>query len=154
MTKNNSKFLWSLMIKVKIKSLEWWYYVVKICEDMWGWLGYVIQLWTLWLVLSTWNTSPQTSVLIRNFTNTGANLVISLTPLTSHLSPLYTTLCSVSPESRPQVTGLQSHYKPGDTVNISCLCPSSFPAANISWFINGNKVGHHSLSHFYTGAHY
>lgn len=46
----------------------------------------------------------------------------------------------VSPRHRPTVTGLQSHYKPGDTVNISCLCPSSFPAANISWFINGNKA--------------
>ena len=150
MTKNNSKFLWSLMIKVKIKSLEWWYYVVKICEDMWGWLGYVIQLWTLWLVLSTWNTSQQTSVLIGNFTNTEANLVISsLEPgnccfsLPPHPSPhLSKTFCSVSPQTRPQVTGLQSHYKPGDTVNISCLCPSSFPAANISWFINGNKVRH------------
>ena len=158
MTKNNSNFLWALYNQSKI---EYFWDVkclgpceaVTVCKT-----GY----WLVdWQVLSTWNTSPQTSVLIRNFTNTGANLVISLTPLTSHLSPLashlsplYTTLCSVSPESRPQVTGLQSHYKPGDTVNISCLCPSSFPAANISWFINGNKVGHHSLSHFYTGAHY
>lgn len=43
----------------------------------------------------------------------------------------------VSPSSRPLIQGMQTHYKPGDLVNISCICPDSFPAANISWFING-----------------
>ena len=46
----------------------------------------------------------------------------------------------VSPSSRPLIEGMQTHYKPGDLVNISCICPDSFPAANISWFINGSKV--------------
>ena len=46
----------------------------------------------------------------------------------------------VSPSSRPLIGGMQTHYKPGDMVNISCICPDSFPAANISWFINGSKV--------------
>jgi len=46
----------------------------------------------------------------------------------------------VSPSSRPVIHGMQTHYKPGDVVNISCVCPNSFPAANISWFINGNKA--------------
>ena len=85
MTKNNSNFLWALYNQSKI---EYFWDVkclgpceaVTVCKA-----GY----WLVdWQVLSTWNTSPQTSVLIRNFTNTGANLVISLTPLTSHLSPL------------------------------------------------------------------
>ena len=38
------------------------------------------------------------------------------------------------------MTGLQKHYKPGDVLNITCISSDSFPAANISWFINGNKV--------------
>ena len=62
-------------------------------------------------------------------------------------------LLSVSPKSRPAVSGLQPHYKPGDTVNISCLCPSSFPAANISWFINGNKVSRSLAPQLLTTLH-
>lgn len=48
----------------------------------------------------------------------------------------------VSPSSRPLVRGLAplGHYKPGDVVNLTCSSPDSFPAANISWFINGNKA--------------
>jgi len=46
----------------------------------------------------------------------------------------------VSPSSRPSVTGLQTRYKPGDIINITCTSNSSFPASNISWFINGNKA--------------
>jgi len=46
----------------------------------------------------------------------------------------------VSPSSRPHVNGLQTRYKPGDLLNITCLSADSFPAANISWFINGNKA--------------
>lgn len=46
----------------------------------------------------------------------------------------------VSPSSRPLIEGMQAHYKPGDLVNISCISPDSFPAANISWFINGSKA--------------
>ena len=51
-------------------------------------------------------------------------------------------LVAVSPSSRPLVRGLAplGHYKPGDVVNLTCSSPDSFPAANISWFINGNKV--------------
>ena len=51
-------------------------------------------------------------------------------------------LVAVSPSSRPLVRGLAplGHYKPGDVVKLTCSSPDSFPAANISWFINGNKV--------------
>jgi len=51
----------------------------------------------------------------------------------------------VSPSSRPHVTGLQNHYKPGDVLNITCISSDSFPAANISWFINGNKASSSSV---------
>eukprot|EP00090_Calanus_glacialis_P017519 TRINITY_DN27267_c0_g1_i1.p1 TRINITY_DN27267_c0_g1~~TRINITY_DN27267_c0_g1_i1.p1 ORF type:complete len:311 (-),score=17.10 TRINITY_DN27267_c0_g1_i1:434-1366(-) len=51
----------------------------------------------------------------------------------------------VSPSSRPHVTGLQTRYKPGDVLNITCLSADSFPAANISWFINGNKASSNTV---------
>ena len=53
---------------------------------------------------------------------------------------LPTVFISVSPSARPSVTGIQPHYKPGDTINITCSSQHSFPAANLSWFVNGNKV--------------
>jgi len=51
----------------------------------------------------------------------------------------------VSPSSRPAVRGLQARYKPGDMINITCTVNSSFPASNISWFINGNKAPNTSV---------
>ena len=132
MTKNNSNFLWALYNQSKI---EYFWDVkclgpceaVTICKA-----GY----WLVdWQVLSTWNTSPQTSVLIRNFTNTGANLVISSTPLTSHLSTQPCVQC-------PQRAGPRWR---GSSLTTSRATPStspvSVPAPSLQQTYPGSSMG-------------
>lgn len=89
---------------------------------------------------------------------TGGSLSVLLTSVTLFSSGLYG--CEVSadfpeydtdisrthlhvfvpPEQRPSVTGVSERYKPGDQVNLTCVCRATYPAANLSWFISGRKA--------------
>lgn len=44
------------------------------------------------------------------------------------------------PEQRPIITGIHSRYKFGDIINGNCSSDNSYPAANLSWFINDIPV--------------
>ena len=37
-------------------------------------------------------------------------------------------------------TKFSFRYKPGDQVNLTCVCRATYPAANLSWFISGRKA--------------
>ena len=42
--------------------------------------------------------------------------------------------------SGPQVFGHEPSYVPGQQININCSLPLTRPAANLTWFINNQKV--------------
>lgn len=44
------------------------------------------------------------------------------------------------PEGGPYITGLQTHYTPGDYIIANCTAASSNPAPELDWYINGAKV--------------
>ena len=46
----------------------------------------------------------------------------------------------VKPEDRPQVVGFKPRYRVGDILNITCHLRNTFPSANITWFVSGEKV--------------
>ncbi len=46
----------------------------------------------------------------------------------------------MKPTSRPLVSGFKPRYRVGDTLNMTCELRETFPAANITWFVNGQKV--------------
>lgn len=46
----------------------------------------------------------------------------------------------VKPDARPSLSGLRPHYRVGDVTNATCVVKDTFPTANISWFINGDKI--------------
>ena len=62
-------------------------------------------------------------------------------------------LISVTPESQPVIVGhhhLSSsvkeggkrglHVRVGDTLKMKCYVNSTFPSANVTWFVNGKMV--------------
>lgn len=51
-------------------------------------------------------------------------------------------LCFVSalPEEEPKITGGKPRYQVGDTVRVNCTSGRSKPAAQLSWFINGEHA--------------
>ena len=44
------------------------------------------------------------------------------------------------PDQGPEVLGGQPRYNVGDLVNVSCISRNSLPAAQLSWYINGEKA--------------
>ena len=46
----------------------------------------------------------------------------------------------VLPTEGPRITGSQTQYKIGDTVNINCTSAKSKPAAALRWYINNDKA--------------
>lgn len=46
----------------------------------------------------------------------------------------------VEPASRPTVSGFKSRYQIGDSLEMDCFINSTFPSANITWFINNEMV--------------
>ncbi|KAL5281384.1 hypothetical protein ACFFRR_005028 [Megaselia abdita] len=46
------------------------------------------------------------------------------------------------PDQRPVITGIHSRYKFGDVISGNCSSDNSYPAANLSWFINEMPVFH------------
>ena len=47
----------------------------------------------------------------------------------------------VFPEEGPVITGGKSRYKAGDRVKVNCSSYKSKPAAELTWFVNNEKVG-------------
>ena len=46
----------------------------------------------------------------------------------------------VKPSERPQVFGFKPRYRVGDTLSMTCYVNNTFPAANLTWFVNGKRV--------------
>lgn len=52
----------------------------------------------------------------------------------------------VKPKDRPQVFGFKPRYRVGDTLGMTCYVNNTFPAANLTWFINGKRIEKHSVA--------
>ena len=52
----------------------------------------------------------------------------------------YFSAIAVKPVSRPLVTGFRSSYRVGDVLEAKCVVADTFPAANLTWFISGERV--------------
>lgn len=44
------------------------------------------------------------------------------------------------PKLNPYITGINSRYKVGDLLRGNCTSEKSYPAANLTWYINGRQV--------------
>ena len=44
------------------------------------------------------------------------------------------------PDKGPDIVGGQPRYNIGDRVNVTCISRNSMPAAQLSWYINGEKA--------------
>lgn len=44
------------------------------------------------------------------------------------------------PREGPHISGEQSQYQIGDTLNINCTSGKSHPSSSIQWFINDEPV--------------
>ena len=51
------------------------------------------------------------------------------------------------PKTRPEIRGglPDNNYKPGDTLNLTCVSAPSNPPATLEWKLNGQSVSHHGL---------
>lgn len=52
---------------------------------------------------------------------------------------------AVKPESRPVIVGeykggTSPRSRAGDTLKMKCYVNSTFPSANVTWFVNGKMV--------------
>jgi len=53
----------------------------------------------------------------------------------------------VKPEDRPSVTGFKTRHRVGDTLQMTCYINNTFPAANLTWFVTGKRVGENSAKY-------
>ena len=44
------------------------------------------------------------------------------------------------PDQGPDIIGGQPRYNLGDRVNVTCISHNSMPAAQLQWYINGEKA--------------
>lgn len=65
------------------------------------------------------------------------NIYISI-PLSPSL--IKTDSASVLPEGDPIISGQDEVYSPGQPIDLNCTSERSKPAAQLMWFINGNRV--------------
>ena len=51
----------------------------------------------------------------------------------------------------PLISGNEGRYKVGDTVSLNCSMAGTWPAANLTWYVNNHQVSHFSVtaSHHY-----
>ena len=49
------------------------------------------------------------------------------------------------PKTRPEIRGglPDNNYKPGDTLNLTCVSAPSNPPATLEWKLNEQSVSHH-----------
>lgn len=47
---------------------------------------------------------------------------------------------AVLPQDGPTITGEEKIYATGDVLDLNCTSGKSHPAANLTWFINGEQV--------------
>ena len=45
------------------------------------------------------------------------------------------------PDEKPRITGIKEKYQIGETMEALCTSWQSHPPANLTWFINEEKVG-------------
>ncbi|XP_071519967.1 cell adhesion molecule 2-like [Panulirus ornatus] len=57
------------------------------------------------------------------------------------------------PERGPTIHGGRSHYRVGDTARLNCTSSKSKPAAQLTWFINGQKATSPHLVEYYPWVH-
>jgi len=58
------------------------------------------------------------------------------------------------PDKGPDILGGQPRYHLGDAVNVTCVSSDSLPAANLQWYINGEKADRHFLLHYHEETNY
>ncbi len=58
------------------------------------------------------------------------------------------------PEGGPEIRGGQPRYNIGDWVNVTCTSRNSLPAAELAWFINGEKADVALVTHFPETSNY
>lgn len=46
----------------------------------------------------------------------------------------------IPPIEDPKITGIKHRYRVGDYLKAECKSRQSFPAANLTWFVNGQDV--------------
>lgn len=46
----------------------------------------------------------------------------------------------VKPKLRPNIAGFKSSYRVGDQLQATCYINNTYPAANLTWFVNGKMV--------------
>ena len=67
-------------------------------------------------------------------------------PFWSHLKTLVHFLCTSLlfvadlPDKGPDISGGVPRYNIGDRVNVTCLSRNSMPAAQLAWYVNGEKA--------------
>ncbi|XP_071446191.1 uncharacterized protein [Hetaerina americana] len=52
------------------------------------------------------------------------------------------------PDDTPIVSTEKTRYSSGERIRANCTSPSSFPAANLTWFLNGKQVPASSTRHY------
>nr|XP_045607703.1 cell adhesion molecule 2-like [Procambarus clarkii] len=58
------------------------------------------------------------------------------------------------PEQGPTIHGGRSHYRVGDVARLNCTSSKSKPAAQLTWFINEEKVSSPHLVEYYPWVHH
>merc|ERR1712107_202222 len=46
----------------------------------------------------------------------------------------------VEPVKQPVIVGVEPMYKPGQFLKLSCISENTYPAANITWYLDGEKI--------------
>ena len=57
-------------------------------------------------------------------------------------------LFSDLPDSGPDIEGGHPRYNIGDRVNVTCASRNSLPAAQLAWYINGEKADQQFLLYY------
>ena len=62
--------------------------------------------------------------------------------LKRNVSYIFGCIFSELPKTRPEIRGglPDNSYKPGDTLNLTCVSAPSNPPATLEWKLNGNSV--------------
>ena len=73
-------------------------------------------------------------------TATNSNVLIVVGKLSSRKYTFLTILITDLPDSGPIISGSHSRYSSGDILSAKCTSFNSFPAANLTWYVNGEEA--------------